>query len=67
MSKYQEIIALKTENDTKINNLVNAHITEIEELRKENIEFKHELQVCQELVDATLAKKDDEIKQGTQL
>ena len=42
-----EIIALQTENDTKINNLVKVHVTELEELRKENIEFKNELQACQ--------------------
>ena len=35
-----------------------------EDLRKENLELKQILQASQNLCDATLAKKNDEIKEG---
>ena len=59
-----EILKLKADNNEKINNLVKVHLTELEQLRKENLDIKQSLHACQELCDATLTKKDDEIKQA---
>ena len=41
-----------------------VHFIVLEQLRKENLDLKQSLHGCQELCDATLAKKDDEIKQA---
>ena len=57
------MVALKTENyTTNKQNLVRVHLVELEDLRKQNIEFRHRLHILQDLCDVTCAKKD-EVKQ----
>ena len=60
----EEIVKLKSDNNAKINDLVEIHSRELEIMKKDNITLSKEIQESKVSLDVTLALKDEEIQKA---
>ena len=58
----KEIIKLKEDNDTKVNQLVKLHMSELETMKVENAKLRKVIKESKESLGDTLASKDEEFK-----